>query len=365
MARLLQLLLTAFLVVPLLNGCSEDSQAPQPGQPKLAKELIFYDWAEDMPQSVLDAFTAEYGVKVTYLTYESSREAAANIRAGREYDVMVIDHPYVPELAAAGLLAEIDHRKVPNLEHLSANFRDLVFDPGNRYSVTFNWGLTGLLVRTDLVDLPVSRWADLWDQRHAGRVLLWNLERSLIGIALKSLGFSINSENKDELEMALDRLLVLKAQNRVIGYTPATALAALASGEAAITYGWAGDVLRLREAKVPVRYVLPEEGSIQWGDNFVIPAASSRKYTAEVFINFLFRPEISARIVNEQHYATANQAALPLISPEIANDPVVFPATAEMARSEIHLPLSPEGAALHERIWQRFLAGTAPQGTQQ
>lgn len=122
-------------------------------------------------------------------------------------------------------------------------------------------------------------------------------------------------------------------------------------------YGWAADMLRARARGLNVRYVLPAEAGIQWGDNFVIPAASPRKHTAEAFINFLLRPEISAQIVNEQHYATANQSAYPLIDPKILNDPAIFPPIEEMRRAEIYLPLSPAGRALYQRIWERYLAG--------
>ncbi len=264
------------------------------------------------------------------------------------------------ELAAEGLIAMIDHRNVPNFKHISANFRDLIFDPGNRYSVTYNWGLTGLIVRGDRAPQPVTRWADLWDPRYAGQLLVWDLPRYLIGIALQSLGFSINSENPAELEAALQRLLALKPHARRDGWKPAVSEQVLASGEVALMYGFAGDVLRARARNLDIRYILPAEGGIQWGDNFVIPAASPRQYTAEVFINFLLRPEISAQIVNEQHYATANETAYPLIAPEILNDPVIFPPAGDMRRAEFIMPLSPAGQALYQRIWQRYLAGETP-----
>ena len=103
--------------------------------------------------------------------------------------------------------------------------------------------------------------------------------------------------------------------------------------------------------------MLPAEGTIQWGDNFVIPKASRAKETAEVFINFLMSPEISAQIINEQHYATANQSAQSLIKPEILSDAVIFPPKEQMIKAEVYLALSKEGQMLHDRIWQRLRAG--------
>lgn len=361
-ARVWRRVLYGCLGIGLLSACGDTDSPAHPTQRAPKTELVFYDWPDDMPQSVLDAFEAEYGVEVIYSTYRSSEEAAENLRAGKVYDLVVMENPYIPALVAEGLLAEIDYRNVPNFRNISANFRDLVFDPGNRHSVTFNWGLTGLIVLGDKGAHEVWRWTDLWDQRYAGRLLIWDLPRYLMGVALQSLGFSINSEDPVELEAALQRLLALRANARTSGYASPIAEGLLASGEVALTFGWAADVLRARARGLDIRYILPAEGSIQWGDNFVIPAASQRKQTAEAFINFLLRPEISAQIVNEQHYATANEAAHPFIRPEILNDPVIFPPLADIRVAEVILPLSPAGQALHQQIWQRYLAGRTHAG---
>ena len=341
-----------------LVGCEVKPTLPStPTPPPLAEELVFYDWEEDMPQFVLDAFTEEYGVKVTYLTYESQlEEAMENMRAGEVYDVVVIDNYYVPTLVADGLLAEIDYRNVPNFDNISANFRDLAYDPGNKHSVPFNWGSTGLVVRSDLLEEPVTRWADLWDPRYAGKIAVRDDEPELLYVTLKSLGYSINSEDPNKLEAALERMLELRQAVRFVGPYAEDAVPALLSGEAVILVGWAEDVLAAREENEAIVYVLPEEGALLWGDNFVIPANSPRKYTAEVFLNFLLRPEISAQIVNQNYYATANEAAHPFIDPDIVNDPAIFPPNEDLTNAEVYLPLSPEIDKLCIEIWERFLA---------
>jgi spermidine/putrescine-binding protein len=141
-----------------------------------------------------------------------------------------------------------------------------------------------------------------------------------------------------------------------MGYVPGQADQALQDGAVVLLSGWAGDLVRAREKGLPVGFVLPAEGSIQWGDNFVVPKNSPRKALAEAFINFVMRPQISAQIVNEQFYATANEAAYPYIRAELRDDPVIFPPLAEVRRAEVLMPLSPAGKALHDRIWNRYLA---------
>ena len=348
------------LLCILLGGCYApvSTPAPSPTPEPLAKELVFYDWAEDMPQSVIDAFTREYGIKVKYPVYESQEEAIDNIRAGNVYDVVVMESRFVPLLVQEDLLARLHKEKLPNLRNISANFRELAYDPANQYSVPYNWGTTGLVVRTDLVDQPVRRWADLWDPRYAGRVALWMGERrEVIGIALKSLGYSVNSENNGQLEQALQRLIKLKPHAVALeDYDSGNAADAMISSEIVIAMGYAGDIINAREHLDSIVYVLPEEGALIWNDTFVIPANSPHQYTAELFLNFLLRADVNAMIANENLYATPNEAALPYIEPEIRNNPVIFPSTRELTNAELILPLSPKGQELYDKIWQQFVS---------
>ena len=339
----------------LLSACVSAASTPvNTPTPPLAKELVLYNWADYMPQTVLDAFTAEYGVKITYLPYESQEEAVAQIEAGQTYDVAVVENDQVPTLIARHLLAEIDQRHVPNFKNIGDNFRGLIFDPDDRYSVPYSWGTTGLLVRTDLIGAPVTRWADLWNPRFAGKIALRAQPTELISVALKSLGYALNSENPAELEAALKRLLELKAVSRFVDVEPESAVAPLVSGEAVILIGWPGDALVARRQNPAIHYLLPAEGSMLWGDRLVISASSPNRYTAELFLNFLLRPDIGGQIVNENRYAIANEAARAFIDPEILNDPVIYPPHAILASTDWYVPLSPAGQKLYDEAWARF-----------
>ncbi len=341
----------------MLAAACRGEPAPPPTAPVAADELIFYNWPEDLPQSVLDAFTAEYGVKVNYQTFDAMEEAVVQIEAGQVYDVVNLDNRFIPALVQAGRLAELNHARLPNLKNISPNFRDLVYDPGNRYTVPYNWGTTGLVVRKDQLARPVTRWSDLWDPQLAGKVALWLGEpREVLGLTLRSLGFSANSEAPAELEAALARLVALKPNAYWLDAGSDSLVAALEAGEVILGMGYAGDVLLARQSLADIDYVLPEEGALLWGENFVIPGSSPRQATAELFLNFILRPEIAAQIANENYYATPNEAAYRFIQPELLTDPVIFPPNEALLRAEIVFPLSPGGQALYERIWAAFLA---------
>ena len=224
--------LTAFLFSNLyMAGCT-------PRTPALPAALVLYNWDDYMPQFLLDAFEKEYGMKVIVQIYDTQDEAFRNISDGSlAFDVAVVENDLLPSLVEDNLLAEIDYRNIPNFENISADFRGLAYDPGNRHSVPYNWGTSGLIVRSDLVEEPVTGWADLWDPRYAGRVGIRNDSIEMIAIALRTLGFPLNSEDPAQLEAALSRLVELK-KNAV--YMPADSqgfLESLEKGKVAIVQG--------------------------------------------------------------------------------------------------------------------------------
>ena len=350
--------LFATLMLALFAACSTPTPPPSTPTPvPLAKEITLYDWEEDMPQSVLDAFAEEYGVGVNYLVYESQEEAIENMRAGQVFDIVVMESRFIPLLVKESLLAELDQGNLSNSKNLSADFRELAYDPGNHYSIPYNWGTTGLVIRSDLVAEPITRWADLWDPRYAGRTAYWfGQPREVLGLTLKSLGYSANSEKRAELEAALARLLELKPTIIPIEDPSVHWPEALADGQVVVAMGYASDVLFGQELNPSITYVLPKEGALLWNDTFTIPASSPNKVTAELFLNFLMQADINAKIVNENLYATPNEAAYEFIEEDILDNPIIFPPNEDLLNAELILPLTPKGQQLYDEIWERFTA---------
>lgn len=358
----IRLIMFRFLAASLILLCSacQTLPTPPPGarEPPLAREIVLYNWSDYMPQAVLDAFKEEYGTSVIIHTFESQEEAIDRIITGAvSYDLAVIEHDLLPTLISHNLLAEVNYENIPNFVNISANFRDLAVDPDNRHSVPYNWGTSGLIVRSDLAEAPITKWADLWDPRYAGKIGIRNEPVEIISIALRSLGYPLNSEDPAQLEAALKHLLQLK---KSVVFLPAdlqSSIDALNSGRIVILQGWNGDALVAREQNPAIQYVLPEEGTMLWGDNFVISAASRNQYTAELFVNFILRPEISAQIVETYFYPSANDSASRLLSPDILNDPLVYPPVDYLTTNHFYTPLSDKGSKLYKDIWKRFLEG--------
>ncbi len=342
----------------LLAGCTVFGYLLASSAP--TQELVLYSWNEYVPQPLLDAFAAEYGVRVSILAYPSQEEAMTNIRSGAvRYDIAIIENVFIPQLVADGLLAEIDLRNIPNFKNIYQQFRDMAYDPGNQHSIPYNWGTSGLLVRSDLVTEPITGWADLWNPRYAGKIGVRNQPVEMIDIALLSLGYPTGNGDPAQLEAALAQLLKLKDNVVIVPPDEDIALQMLSDGTVWILQGWNGDMLGVDEQSPPIQYILPAEGTFLWWDNFVIPANSPNQATAELFLDFLLRPENSAQIVEAYSYPSANEAARQFLSDEILNDPVIYPPFEYVAKTDFYVLLTSEIQERYNEIWQRYEQGDA------
>ena len=348
-----------------LAACEREApEGPAPAQADT--ELTFACMADDAAPAVLPGFAAEHGMKVKTATYETPEEAAQAIRRGEAWDVVVLEPQFLPGLVAEGLLAEIEYRNVPNSKNVSDNFRDLSYDPGNRHAVPYSFGTTGLIVRSDLAP-SVRRWSDLWNPGLAGQIAVREQMRELTAIALLSLGHPPNSEDPEHLEEALARLIQLGKAATFVGPEAGEAVPGLLNGNYVVLQGWAEDYRMALAGHPSIAYVLPEEGTLLWYDVFAVPSRSRHRREAERLIDYLLRPEVSARIASENGYASANAAALPSIKPEVRDDPIVYPPVEQLRQAHVYSPLSPVGEELYARIWKRFkdslgtAAGTEPE----
>jgi spermidine/putrescine transport system substrate-binding protein len=327
---------------------------------RLGDELHLFTWPDYMDPQLLDDFEETYGVHVSVDYYDNNEALIAKLKAGGvgQYDLIVGSDYAVEILRRDGLLLPLDKEGVPNLKNLDPRFTDLPFDPGNRYSVAYQWGTSGLGVRTDLVEdrsRPLDTWKLVFDPASAvGPFAMMDDPRETIGAALIYLGYSVNAT--DPRQLAAAESLLVRQKPRVVTYAPfATARDLLASGDLVVAHNFSGDV-RMARAEVPgLRFEIPREGAILWTDNLAVPKGAPHRYAAAVFINFLLDAEVGARLSNFTRYASPNAAALPKIDPALRADRSIYPDSATMARLQILRDVGP-ARALYDRIWTRLRA---------
>lgn len=308
---------------------------------KLSPELRVFAWGEYIPEDVPAKFEQEFGVKVTVDTYSSNEEMAAKIRAGNSgYDVIQPSDYMVALLAEGGFLAEINKVNVPNIANISSENLGLYYDPDNTFSVPYMWGTTGIAYDTTQVTPAPDSWAVLFDPAQVGkyknRVSMLNDEREAIGAALRFVGKDINSTDPADLAAAKAALLAQKPL--LAKYNSDNVYQDLASGEVVLAQSWSGYTGLAMLDNPNIAWVIPKEGGVIWQDTLAIVKDSPNQYTAEVFINFLTRPDIAASVAEFTSFLSPNPKAEALVSPEL---------------QELYKVLKPDAPTLKRLEWLR------------
>ncbi|MBI3002852.1 MAG: spermidine/putrescine ABC transporter substrate-binding protein, partial [candidate division NC10 bacterium] len=221
------------------------------------------------------------------------------------------------------------------------------FDPGNAHCVPYLWGTTGIAYDSERIPVPDS-WRVLWERRYRGRISMLSDPRETIGAALKALGHSLNTTDPRALRAAAD--LLRRQKPLVKTYTSDTYDELLLAGEIWLAHAWSGDAARVAQQKPTVKYALPKEGSTIYTEHLCIPKGAPHKKTAEVFINYLLRPEVAARLVAFTRHPSPNAGARALLPPALLNDPTVLPSEEALARLEWMEDVG-EADRLYDRTW--------------
>jgi len=325
----------------------------------MAGELRLFIWPDYMDPALVQEFEQAYGTRVVIDYYDNNEALIAKLQAGGvgQYDVIVASDYAIEVLRADTLLLPLEHARIPNLRNLEPRFRAMPFDSGNAFTVTYQWGTSGLGVRMDLLrdTTDLDTWALVFDEaRQQGPFVMLADPRETIGAALLWLGYSANSTDEAQLREA--ELLLMRQRSRVQTYSPfATGRDLLASGDVVVAHNYSGDVLMAAEEVAGIRYLIPREGAILWTDNLAVPAGARSKYAAEVFINFVLDADVGARLSNFTRYASPNAAAWPHIDEALKQDPSVYPDSTVQARLEVMRDLGP-ARATYDRIWTRLRA---------
>jgi len=328
------------------------------GAVKAEETLVVYNWSEYVPEGVLEEFTKETGIKVEYSTYENNEVMYSKLKLqkGKGYDIVVPSTYLVSLMREEGLLHEIDHSKLSNIDNLSPDLMDKPYDPGNRYSIPYLWGSTGIGVNASEIDpATITKWADLWDPKWKGKLLLTDDVREVFHMALKKNGFSTNTTDPDQISIAFEDLK--KLMPNVLVFNADAPREPFLAGDVNLGMIWSGEVIMAQEENPEIRYIYPAEGAGFWVDSFAIPAGAANLENAHRFIDFMLRPDIAARAVEELGYSTPNSAAKELLGDEIRNNPVIFPSPESIESGEFQQDLG-DAMEIYNGYWEKLKTGS-------
>ena len=338
--------LVGIMSVLTLSGCGSTTASNG--------EVIVYNWGEYLDPEVIKMFEEETGIQVIYDEYETNEIMYPKIETGTSaYDVVCPSDYMIEKMIENDLLYEIDFKNIPNASNIGQQYyeQSKAFDPENRYSIPYCWGTVGILYNKTMVDEPVDSWSILWDEKYANNILMQDSVRDAFMVALKLNGDSMNSVERQELEAA--KRLLIGQQPLVQAYVVDQVRDKMIGGEAALGVIYSGEAIYTQRENSDLEYVIPKEGTNVWIDSWVIPKTSKNKENAEIFINYMCRPDIALLNFEYITYSTPNDAARELIEDEdIRNSTIAFPDLSQYDNLETFHYIGEEGDALYNNLWK-------------
>lgn len=311
--------------------------------------LNVYNWGDYIDMEVLDQFEDEYGIRVVYDTYATNEDLYVKLKqGGSSYDVVFPSDYMIERMIREDLLDKIDKSNIPNLSKVGEEFLNLDYDVNNDYSVPYMWGTLGIIYNTTMIDNTLDSWADLWDEQYKGQIVMYNSQRDSLAVALKKLGYSLNSRDEKELEEAKQELI--KQKPLVHAYMGDEVKDSIISGEAAIAVVYSGDAVFMKWENPDLEYAIPKEGTNLWFDAMVIPKNAKNKEAAEKFIDFMTRPDIAAKNAEYIGYSSPVPEAVELLPDDIKNDADAYPSSEEILNTEIFMDPA-DIIQVYDRIW--------------
>ena len=350
MKKIAIVLLAALLACALLTPAMAEADKPFAGT-----QLKVYNWYDYIDESVLGIFEEETGIHVNYVNFSQNEDMYTKLSTGAEvYDVVFPSEYMIERLIKEDLVAELDLNNIPNMENVLPSLLDPAYDPGNAHSIPYMWGTLGIVVNTEMVTEPVTSWTALLDEKYSGSIFMMDSVRDTIGLALKTLGFSMNSHDEDELAQAGEWLMAQRDSGVVGGYILDQAKDMMANDEAAMAVMYSGDALYAMEKNDKLDYVIPDEGSNIWVDGMCVPKASQNKEAAECFINFMCRPDIAQMNMEYIYYSSPIKQVVENLDEEELASTAMNPTEDMVARCEYYTDIS-DVAYLYDDIWMDVL----------
>jgi spermidine/putrescine transport system substrate-binding protein len=291
--RALATLSLAGILVLALAGCA--------GKPGAPRNLYIFNWTYYTPDAVIKAFEKEYNVKVVYDNFASNEEMFAKIKAGgSNYDITFPSGDYVSIMAKEGMLAPIDHAKVPNFKNIDpAVLAKCSFDPGNKFSVPYYMGAAGIAVNKTKVAKYDRSWSIFERKDLKGKMIMLDDMREVMGDALAHLGYSVNTQDAGQLDAA-KKLINEKWKPNLLKFDAEAFAKNFAAGEAWVVQGYAENIFGEYDPakRADVDFFIPAEGGPMYIDSMVILKGSKNVDLALKFIDFIHRPENYATFVD-------------------------------------------------------------------
>ena len=309
--------------------------------------LNVYNWGEyisngsDESVDVVAAFEQLTGIQVNYTTFDSNESMYAKLKSGAaNYDVIIPSDYMVAKMISEGMLLPLDYSNIPNFAFIDEEYRNADYDPENAYTVPYMLCTTGIIYNTTMVEQAPTCWADLWDEQYAGNILMFNNSRDAYAIGAFKAGQGINPTTTAEVDRVVEQL---KAQKPLVqAYVMDEIFDKMIGGEAAVGVYYSGDAITMIDDNPDLAWVFPQEGGVLSVDCMCIPATSTQREAAEMFINFMCEQDVGKANAEYVGYTTPMSSVWEVLDEELKYSEIAYPDAEISARQRVFTALSDE-----------------------
>lgn len=352
MKKIIALLLTATMTLSF-TGCggSASGENNTGGAAPTGETLNLFVWTEYVPQNVIDDFTKETGIKVNVSTYSSNEDMLAKVKAESEgaFDIIQPSDYMVEQCISQGIVQEIDFSKIPNFSNIAESYKKPAYDPEGKYSVPYLGGLGGIAVNTSRITDEITSYADLFKPDYAGQLVVLDDFRPVIGIASESLGYDLNETDPEKLAEVKEQ--VMKLKNNIKLYDSDSPKSALIAGECNLGFCWSAEIALANAENPDIEIAFPDEGAFLFLDNWCITSGSKNVDAAHKFIDYMCRPEVMQKVLEEFPYLCPNEAAVELMGEEYTSNPAKNPPAEVIEKGSYNTNLDNDTIAIYDEIW--------------
>ena len=334
----------------VLTGCGSKKT-------EVTDTLTVFNYGEYMDPDVLDQFTEETGIEVKYEEALTPEEMYTKYKSGAiEYDLLCSTDYMLQKLISEGELQEIDIDALENKENIGDKYWEFskAFDPDNNYTVPYFWGTLGILYDTTKVKEPVDSWNVLFNGEYSGEIVMQNSMRDMFMLALKALGYSLNSSDEKELKEAQE--LLLKQKPDVQAYLVDEARDEVVAGNATMAVVYSGEAYLGHQYNENLAYVIPKEGSNVWLDSWCVTKYCDNMDAAQKFLDFLCREDIAQKNFEYIYYSTPNEAVIESLSEEDRADEALVPSDDATKDCEVSLMTDEKTTDFMNELWKELKA---------
>lgn len=324
-------------------------------------EINVFNWGEYISDTYADGLVdinAEFekltGIKVNYVTYESNEDMYPKIKnGGASYDIIIPSDYMIERMISEEMLCEIDTAALPNYHYISEEYKNMYYDPDNRFSVPYNVGMVGLIYNKKMVAEKPDSWQAMWDERYAGKILMIDNPRDAFAVAQKYLGYSLNSV--DEKELSDVAQLLIEQKPLLQGYVMDEIFNKMESGEAALVPYYVGDFVLMKQVNPNLEFVYPKEGVNIFVDALCIPECNQNYEGAIKYINFMMDPEVAVNNALYIGYATPNEGVMNHPDYEdMRKNEYLYPSEENMPDTEYFRNLPRETLSMISDLWNEI-----------